>query len=554
MKIRFCGDVHGKYTQYKRIISECPVSIQVGDMGVGFIRNRDRDGELRFSQNPPFDAMTKPGESHLFIRGNHDCCTAEVECLTKRGWLKYFEILDDDEILSWVEGGCVWTKINDITIKEYSGNLICKEGGEFSLHVTPTHRVLLKGVRTEDYKYIAANNLPYAFEIPVSANCNNVGVNLSSEEISLAGWILTDGNIYKRTLDSGDEFTEITIYQSKEENLERIRNILNFLEISFYEMVRDRGIKEICDRVLKKRPLKQHEFRIHAKSKSKVLSIIPEKGVLPVWAFDLNESQFEIFLDSLISGDGVWNYIINGVRDKDKKGEKRCATLHGTKRFLDSVQVAAVQHGWRTSLVQNTRGDFVLNLTKKSTIYIEKNTIFLKPYLGVVWCLSVPHTNFMVRDNGRAYFTGNSPAVCARHKCWIPDGTFEPGTGMMFVGGGFSIDRAYRVENESWWADEELSVAELYSMVDDFVRNVPHIMVTHECPASVAKHLFQGHYKNDLMVSRTSQAFQSMFEIHQPEKWYFGHWHESRDEVINGTRFICLAELEYRDDEIELLT
>jgi Icc-related predicted phosphoesterase len=73
-------------------------------------------------------------------------------------------------------------------------------------------------------------------------------------------------------------------------------------------------------------------------------------------------------------------------------------------------------------------------------------------------------------------------------------------------------------------------------------------MVTHECPESVAHQLFgvEGKLKFDF-PSRTRQAFQSMFEMHQPEVWVFGHWHESRDVVISGTRFVCLAELEYKD-------
>lgn len=66
--VRFIGDVHGKFRQYKRIISECDRSIQVGDLGVGFFGLRG--GEIKALANPPFDAMSKG--DHRFIRGNHD--------------------------------------------------------------------------------------------------------------------------------------------------------------------------------------------------------------------------------------------------------------------------------------------------------------------------------------------------------------------------------------------------------------------------------------------------------------------------------------------------
>lgn len=65
---RFIGDVHGKYGPYKKIIKDCPWSIQVGDMGVGFLKE-DRVDERKYFANPPFDKMKG---KHFFIRGNHD--------------------------------------------------------------------------------------------------------------------------------------------------------------------------------------------------------------------------------------------------------------------------------------------------------------------------------------------------------------------------------------------------------------------------------------------------------------------------------------------------
>lgn len=82
MKVRFIGDVHGKYRQYKRILKTSPYpTIQVGDMGIGFRRlGGPRDGE--FFQNPPYDLM-KEGK-HRFIRGNHD---NPGECRKHTQWI-----------------------------------------------------------------------------------------------------------------------------------------------------------------------------------------------------------------------------------------------------------------------------------------------------------------------------------------------------------------------------------------------------------------------------------------------------------------------------------
>src|SRR5687767_13552182 len=69
MLIRFIGDVHGKFEQYKRLIKDTTNSIQVGDMGVGFLKTSGpRVGEE--TGNPPHYAMVRG--NHRFIRGNHD--------------------------------------------------------------------------------------------------------------------------------------------------------------------------------------------------------------------------------------------------------------------------------------------------------------------------------------------------------------------------------------------------------------------------------------------------------------------------------------------------
>lgn len=150
------------------------------------------------------------------------------------------------------------------------------------------------------------------------------------------------------------------------------------------------------------------------------------------------------------------------------------------------------------------------------------------------------------------YIRGNhdNPGVCRNQSQWIPDGHYGPETGTMFIGGADSIDKSLRIKGYSWWADEELSYAELGALMDQYERLKPRIMVTHDAPQSIANEvirpmLMQNYAKFE--ATRTRQALQIMFQCHQPELWIFGHYHVSFDHVINGTRFICLAELEYKD-------
>lgn len=129
---------------------------------------------------------------------------------------------------------------------------------------------------------------------------------------------------------------------------------------------------------------------------------------------------------------------------------------------------------------------------------------------------------------------------------YIPDGTIE--NGVMYVGGEFSVDWSLRRVEVNWWADEELTYPEFDALINLYKKEKPRRMVTHGAPSSISQMLWERVRLPSQpafpIVSRTQQALQSMFEIHPPKEWVFGHWHTSFDEEVWGTRFICLPELE----------
>jgi len=116
---------------------------------------------------------------------------------------------------------------------------------------------------------------------------------------------------------------------------------------------------------------------------------------------------------------------------------------------------------------------------------------------------------------------------------------FYIGNEYMTVRGAQSIDKFRRIEGLDWWKNEELNYNEMQNAIDHYIHNKPKLMITHDCPLIVKQHLFG---MTDKTI--TSKGLQMMFENHQPDLWVFGHYHESKDVVLNGTRFVCLAELE----------
>jgi len=163
-----------------------------------------------------------------------------------------------------------------------------------------------------------------------------------------------------------------------------------------------------------------------------------------------------------------------------------------------------------------------------------------------------PSYDKMIKGNHR-FIRGNhdNPAVCKRHTQYIYDGRTEDG--MMFIGGALSVDRAWRTEGMDYWTDEELTQREFFQMRNIYVEYKPRLMVTHECPDSIADLLLHNRAKfADWSITR--QAFNGMFEEYKPEAWIFGHWHLDFDQSILGTRFICLNELSTIDLDMDDLT
>jgi hypothetical protein len=160
---------------------------------------------------------------------------------------------------------------------------------------------------------------------------------------------------------------------------------------------------------------------------------------------------------------------------------------------------------------------------------------------------------------GHRFIRGNhdDPKQCRNMKSWIPDGTIENHT--MFIGGAWSIDHAWRTEGVSWWADEECSIEQFNQLIDIYATMRPRVMITHDCPTEAAIEMFQkpglllGGAGAKLQKTRTASALQSMYEIHQPDFWFFGHWHITKHLKLGNTRFHCLGELDYIDFDLDSL-
>ena len=151
------------------------------------------------------------------------------------------------------------------------------------------------------------------------------------------------------------------------------------------------------------------------------------------------------------------------------------------------------------------------------------------------------------------FIRGNhdSPQMCREHANFLGEHGFLEEDNLFYLGGGRSAN--WRVVQNScyFYKDEELSEAELARAITIYKESCPRIVVSHEAPCDAARKVLEGLHGNYYSAkrdaiehSRTSLALQQMLDAHQPEVWFFGHFHVRRELIIGRTLFRCLAELE----------
>lgn len=171
--------------------------------------------------------------------------------------------------------------------------------------------------------------------------------------------------------------------------------------------------------------------------------------------------------------------------------------------------------------------DYPINNPPAATLMMPANTYFIRGN----------HDNQTVAKQYANYLGDYGCKVIDGHK-------------VFWVSGAWSIDQAKRTEGVNWWRDEELSMDTLADATELYAQEKPDVVVTHDCPTTVSEELLNryhipGTYVKPKIKTRTDQALQSMFEIHQPKHWIFGHFHTDWIANVNGTTFNCLNELSF---------
>ena len=96
------------------------------------------------------------------------------------------------------------------------------------------------------------------------------------------------------------------------------------------------------------------------------------------------------------------------------------------------------------------------------------------------------------------------------------------------MGGGYSIDRAWRTPGLSWWPQEQPSMKEY----DEGIRNLEDVdykvdyILSHTCPGKIARQLVSHIIPGEEEMQRYFDDVSNEVDF---RGWYFGHWHVDMD-------------------------
>lgn len=188
----------------------------------------------------------------------------------------------------------------------------------------------------------------------------------------------------------------------------------------------------------------------------------------------------------------------------------------GIKSASSSLQLGDM--GWGFPVERNKRGKLLAE-SKMS-----KDLDSIPP---------MPQHKFLCGNHDDRKFVSNHPN-------YVGDYGYDENSGIFYISGAFSVDFEWRTIGISWWDYEELEYQVLLEMIEVFADTKPRIVASHDCPSTAVYSMFP-HSTKRHWYTRTQFAMDEAFKKWQPERWYFGHYHQSKHVDTCGTRFQCVG-------------
>ncbi len=121
---------------------------------------------------------------------------------------------------------------------------------------------------------------------------------------------------------------------------------------------------------------------------------------------------------------------------------------------------------------------------------------------------------------------------------YMPRGStmkLDDGRNILFMGGGYSIDKHLRIMGWDWFPEETIGYSDMENLPDEKV----DIFITHTCPEELVLELLNKYPEKGFEPSNT--ALTELRKKYSPALWLFGHWHHFKEGTLFGTKWYALS-------------
>jgi hypothetical protein len=357
-----------------------------------------------------------------------ECMPGDHEVYTRRGWVRWDAVTDNDVFACKVAGALEWHRAERVVREHYRGELIVAENKTMRMAVTPTHRVIHKrDYYTQDFSealagdiegssiWIPARHDPETgdagmthFELPAIPKTTNNQKQFGPFDIvdwcAFMGWFLSEGNCFLSKSDRLDyDSGRVCISQSAEANPE------NYAEIR--ELCLRMGICD-CD-----------NGRTFISSAKQLVSYFLQwdRGCYDRWItpelFNAPVPAREALLHALLKGDGRWRsnrMCYCTVSERLAIDVERLAFSLGYTAYIRE-EVDARPNAKTTNYVVCIRRGYLRNIRGAAHHHAARGKTYgahwsRQSHDGLVYCATVPGGQLHVRGKlgTSGYWTGNS--------------------------------------------------------------------------------------------------------------------------------------------------
>lgn len=384
-------------------------------------------------------------------KSEYSCLDAETEALTQRGWVRGFDLNQDDILLTKnaETEELEWQGMTDLKLyPDYEGSLVEFETRTFSAVTTPDHRWLVRDHSHGEDTCKITSELSLSGHHAIHRSGLYRGPEASpwtDDFVELMGWFLTDGTCriepevevktQKNRAYVGD-WTSVLLYQSLRANPVKVAQIDALVER--LDCCAHRGFYEPDQRVT---------WRIDRATSEILHQLFPDRTLTSEVAATFTANQAKRLLKSMMLGDGNLagtdereRVFTAGTKEKIDAFQMLC-TLCGyasTSRWRDTSEY---EHSLKGHLVKSD-GVWIATVLRRQTVQLqEKHKREFRAKQGV-WCPVVPNSYFVARRKGTVYVTGN---------------TFDRADFRNLIRNGLMIFGMTRIEK--WKAKEDISQA-----------------------------------------------------------------------------------------------